>query len=728
MDPEVNIDTIHASLSKMSDISLATVKRRAEREKWLGRETGGKGRGGKVRMYLTAMLPADVKAALKAVSVPAVMGERLPALEARKEVRLYEAQEKKAFAKTELAKAYVQRLAAAGHGNKEKVRRLFIENYNLGEQGLLPAVYKIVGSVDTQGRTIHGWVTKLHKNGWDPLCLADTRGYSGKGKRSVTAEQMKIILSIVQSPYNVPGKPIAEIIRQSREIMEKRGIDTLSGSTYLRWLTKDWIPYNYDQWIWWREGEKGLNDKVLYNLIRDYDRLESGDLLVADGHVLNFQVLDPETQRPKRMMLILFADFKSMYPLGWEIMATENTDAISMALRRAILRLGRIPTAVYIDNGRAFKGKYFINKNPGEELRPLYQRLGVKHIIAWAYHGQSKPVERFFKIFGELERLAPSYTGTSIENKPVHMNRGEKLRIRLHEKVTGGAIPTLEEAHRAVAAWFDKFVNRRKGRNSHLAGKTPAELMVPGPGVDPVLLRCLMMKTETRLIQSNGVNLGGKNSWYYAPELYGRRHHVYCRYDSLNPDSVLVYDAKTEEFICEAFKMGKVHPMASILGTDADKAELERQIAMKLSGKKQTMATAREIVETQVLPESRARIEAAGFKIDDSHIRPVKALPEPAAPLIDEDRVRKDLEKMEVVRDDDTSLVYAQIESLSDLDRFEKLIEFEVRGLLIPREHKAWMAYFEQTREYARPREYFDAPRNKMAVMYGSKANAALGF
>ena len=118
MDPEVNIDMIHASLSKMSNISLATVKRRAERENWLGRETGGKGRGGKVRMYLTAMLPADVKAALKAVSVPAVMGERLPALEARKEVRLYEAQEQKAFAKTELAKAYVTRLAAAGHGNK----------------------------------------------------------------------------------------------------------------------------------------------------------------------------------------------------------------------------------------------------------------------------------------------------------------------------------------------------------------------------------------------------------------------------------------------------------------------------------------------------------------------------------------------------------------------------------------------------------------------------------
>jgi hypothetical protein len=183
--------------------------------------------------------------------------------------------------------------------------------------------------------------------------------------------------------------------------------------------------------------------------------------------------------------------------------------------------------------------------------------------------------------------------------------------------------------------------------------------------------------------------------------------------------------------------------MASILGTDADKAELERQIAMKLSGKKQTMATAREIVETQVLPESRARIEAAGFKIDDSHIRPVKALPEPAAKPIDEDKVRRDLAAMETIREDDpldaqelytpeveddASLVYARLGNLSDLDRFEKLIEFEVRGLLIPREHKAWMTYFEQTREYARHREYFDDHRNKMAVMYGPEAGAALGF
>ncbi|SDU27291.1 Mu transposase C-terminal domain-containing protein [Desulfobacula phenolica] len=734
MKPEVNINTIHSALSKIEDVSLRTVMRRASRENWFCREAKGTGRGGKTRLSLTPLLPADVRAALKSVSVPAVIENRLPAYEAHKEQRLCEAQEQKAFAKAELANAYVTRMESAGHGQKKRLKRLFFENYNLGEQGLLPAVYKHVGRVDMRGRTVHGWITKLKKNNWDPMCLADRRGYSGKGKRAVTPEQMKIILSIVQSPYNVPGKPIAEIIRQAKDIMTNRGIDTLSDTTYRRWLEKDWIPYNYDQWIFWREGDKGLNDKVLFNLIRDYDKVECGDLLVADGHVLNFEIINPDTGKPKRMMLILFYDFKSSYPLGWEIMATENTESISMALRRAILRLGKIPTAVYIDNGRAFKGKYFINRNPGEELTGLYQRLGIRNIIAWAYHGQSKPVERFFRTFAELERLAPSYVGTSIDNKPVHLNRGEKLRRQLHLKITYGVTPTIEDAHRAIAMWFDKYANTPQSASSHLAGQTPAEVMVPGPGVDPVMLRCLMMKSEQRLIRQNGVNLHGKGSWYYSPELYGRRHAVYCRYDLVNKDSILVYDVKDDSFICEAFKVGKVHPMASILGTEADKAELERQIAMKMRGRKQTVATAREIAETQVLPESRQRIESAGFRIEGNQIKQPKALPAPEDNTpIDEEKIKRDLEELETIREDDpvepvssyepevmneAEQVFSRLKELSEYDRFEKLIELEVKGWLIPREQQAFMKYFEQSTEYERHREYFEDYRVKMAVVY----------
>lgn len=738
MEPEVNIETIHEALSRTQDISIRTVMRRSSRERWVCRDINGKGRGGKTRLYMVSMLPVDVKEALRNMDLPAVIRDSLPALEARQAVEVRQAQEKTAYAKYELAKAYVARADEAGHGHKSKVKRLFINAYNLGEAGSFPAVYKVVGKIDDRGKTIDGWISKLKKRGWDPMCLADRRGYHGKGKRSVTQEQTKIILAIVQSPLNVPGKPVAEIIKQAMEVMVSRGISTLSESTYRRWLTQDWIPNNYDQWIWWREGDKGLNDKVLYNLTRDYNKIEAGDLLVADGHVLNFDIINPESGKPKRMMLVIFIDFKSMYPLGWEIAPTENTDSISIALRRSILRLGRIPKAVYIDNGRAFKGKHFITKDNEHEIKGLYKRIGIEHvIIAWAYHGQSKTVERFFGIFSELERISPSYTGTSIENKPVHMNRGENLRRKLHDKLTNGAAITLEDAHKAIAIWFDKYADTPKGRNAQLAGNTPNELLTPGPGVDPLVLRCLMMKSERRLIQSNGVTLFGE--WYYSPELYGKRFYAICRYDYLNKDSVLVYNADTEEFICEAFKPAKVHPMVSLMGTDADKAEYERQIRMKHEGRKMTVATAKEIVETQVLPEARQRIEAAGFELNDGDVTGKKALtgragkskePEKLSQS-DKDKIMAQLDQIECDRgDDDACVIYepevvneaemafARLREMSEFDRFEKLIEMEVRGWLIPKEYQAFMTYFEQSAEYKRYRDHFDAHRTSMALMY----------
>jgi len=743
MEPESNINTIHEAMSAVEPVSLRTVMRRATQEKWVFREVKNTAAGGKIRLYLSAMLPADVQLALKATSVPVEKKNTLPTLEAKKELDINRAQEDKAYAKAELAKAYAACIDQAPHGQKGKARKSFFEAYNLGNVGTFPAVFAHVGRVDLRGVTVGKYVAKLKKNGWDPMCLVDRRGYALRGKRTITPEMKKIVLGIVLSPYNVAGKPMLEIIRQSKMVMESRGIIPLSDVTYRRWLTKDWIPYHYDQWIWWREGDKGLNDKVLYDLSRDYNRLESGDMLVADGHILNFEVMNPLTGKPKRMMLVLFCDFKSSYPLGWEVSPSEDTAAISIALRRAIIRLGKIPKAIYIDNGRAFKGKYFMNKEDAFRLKGLYQRMGIKHVlIAWAYHGQSKPIERFFETFGELERWAPSYVGTSIDTKPVHMNRGEKLRRKLHEKITGGVVPTIEEAHRAIGQWFDLFVDRPKGPGSQFPGQTPNELMIPGPGVDPVALRCLMMKTTKRLIRQKGVNIDSQ--WYYNPKLYGRKHYVYCRHDFIYSDSVLVYDDTTNEFICEAFKIKKVHPMVSAMGTEADKAEYKRQIAMKNGSRKMTVAKAKEIVETQVLPESRQRIEAAGFTLDGDVINITKAkktLPSPVKLTSFSESERKEImeqmEQLECCHDEeelvtcpwedeayetepeDASVsIFAQIKELPESDRFEKLVELEVKGWMIPREHQAFMKYFEQSTEYLRNQEYFEEHRVKMALMY----------
>jgi putative transposase len=46
-----------------------------------------------------------------------------------------------------------------------------------------------------------------------------------------------------------------------------------------------------------REGEKALDDKVMPYIERDLSEINVGDILVADGHRLNFQVINPFASR-----------------------------------------------------------------------------------------------------------------------------------------------------------------------------------------------------------------------------------------------------------------------------------------------------------------------------------------------------------------------------------------------------------------------------------------------
>ena len=214
MKPEVTIKEIQAAI-KSTGQNAANIHARVTKEKWTCRVCGNE------RHYITVLLPGDVQLALKANTLPAIKEDKLPTLGIRKDSRTYRIQEEKAFAKAELAKAYVTHMDQAGHGQKKKLRRWFLENYNLGEPGLFPAVYRIVGKVDLNGKTVEGWVNKLKKNNWEPMSLVDMRGFSKRGKRSLTPEHMNIILAIVRSPYNTPGKPVLEIIHQAKSIMQR---------------------------------------------------------------------------------------------------------------------------------------------------------------------------------------------------------------------------------------------------------------------------------------------------------------------------------------------------------------------------------------------------------------------------------------------------------------------------------------------------------------------------
>ena len=73
-----------------------------------------------------------------------------------------------------------------------------------------------------------------------------------------------------------------------------------------------------------------MSDKVEPYIKRDASLLDVGDILVADGHKLAFQVINPFAGKPSRATLVWFLDWKSTALVGYEIMLTMDEQASNL--------------------------------------------------------------------------------------------------------------------------------------------------------------------------------------------------------------------------------------------------------------------------------------------------------------------------------------------------------------------------------------------------------------
>ena len=102
--------------------------------------------------------------------------------------------------------------------------------------------------------------------------------------------------------------------------------------------------------------------------------------------------------------------------------------------------------------------------NTGLYLPKAYEF--IHSVFAKPYNARAKVIERFFLEFQEeFEKMMPSYIGTSIENRPAWMNRNEKLHLQIHQKQTGGKIPTVQEVIKYIDCWLE-FHNKKPCPNN----------------------------------------------------------------------------------------------------------------------------------------------------------------------------------------------------------------------------------------------------------------------
>ena len=696
-------------LAKILPLTDRAILFRAEREDWTSRPRSGRGGG---KEWLVSSMPEETRIAIRAAEEKQALAimpnpAPLPTLSSSTAQAIMDDKRRyKALARADLVRQYLSWQRRYGATKAQKAE--FISAY---KAGAWPKLLEEVGPVSWQ--TLERWKLEQERAG-SVLALADRRGVTHKGKTMLTEEHKSVILGHVLNP-NAPK--VSQCVREVQKKFKAQGIVVPSDPTIRRFVSR-YMETCFDEWTLFREGKKAWNDKCAISLLRDWSLVGVGDVIIGDGHTLNFETLNPATGKPTRMTIVLFYDGASNCPLGWEVMATENTASISAAFRRSCIMLGKFPRVVYLDNGRAFRAKFFKGCPDFEQagFLGLYRDLGCSVIHAWPYHGQSKPIERFFGTFHDMEVWMPSYTGNDIAHKPARMKRGEDLHRQLYTKL-GGRPLTMEETLVQMARWFAEYAARPQYR-THLHGRTPGDVFMEGRGEglspqDMQKLTLFMMQKEVRTITKDGIKVNGRLYWH--ERLYSRRHPVLVRYDEhFNPYSVYVYTLDGEP-LCEAkdrehYRIASgLHPAARILGTAEQREELRAGVELRKGLERNSAALMRDMLQGSILPETQARMAALETEtaeaVPDKSKRPkVIRLNAPGVSPEEEAALERAKERARAEMEAEPS--YTPSDSMRWKDsqaRYGYLFEVKFeRGLELVPADAAWMEVYENTPEFER--------------------------
>ena len=496
--------------------------------------------------------------------------------------------------------------------NKLQADYDFVKLHNTSNSHL----FDILGKI-SRG-SLHRWFAMLNGTE-DYIKLLPQYKYSSVNdyRTVLNDEEIKIFMGLLLHPNRLS---IGKAIALTKYKLKEQGQSFIPADITFRRYAKWFKDNNYDKWILARDGEKALSDKVEPYIKRDASLLEVGDILVADGHKLAFQVINPFTGKPCRATLVGFLDWKSTALVGYEIMLEENTQCIASALRNSIINLDMIPKVVYQDNGRAFRAKYFTDDKGFTELgfQGLYSKLGIETVFARPYNARAKVIERFFKEFQEgFEKLLPSYIGSSINNKPAYMMRNEKFHKNLH----GEYIPTTEETIKMIDMWLN-FKNSQPCPNA--PDKTIAEVLSERKrqDIDINTLDDLMLATEVKTIQRNGIRF--LNCDYFDERLYGFKSKVLIKYNLFDLTSIKVYTTKGE-YLCTVERVTETHPMAKLLGNVKDFEDYKQKIVRQRQLKNKTVESVKKYLQSEDIKLLEAQIKPTEiqtvFKSDSKRVQ-----------------------------------------------------------------------------------------------------------
>lgn len=317
-----------------------------------------------------------------------------------------------------------------------------------------------------------------------------------------------------------------------------------------------------DEKDYYRGGKKEFNDKALPYAEGDYSDLAVHEAWNSDHHQLDLFVTDGKGCKPFRPWLTAIQDLRTRVIVGWVLSKKDpNSDQILQAVYQSVTDHG-LPELMIVDNGKDYQshavtGNMKRKRRKAESIADIspsrlsgcFNILDVEVSYCWPYHGQSKPIERWFRTLEEqFCILHNGYCGSSPQKQPSsfkkEMSKPEELL-------------TLDELEALLGNYIEKTYHQSKSEAIGLEGMSPAAIYAKYCGaqriVDPCELSIACLKATRDLsISRNG--LTWKKARYDDPMLRpyrGKGKCVRLRYDPNNMESVMVFDLQ-DRLICEA--------------------------------------------------------------------------------------------------------------------------------------------------------------------------------
>ncbi len=426
-------------------------------------------------------------------------------------------------------------------------------------------------------RTLYNW-QKMYRAG-DVAALVDGRGLTAKQQDGPDP-----FLQAVQQYYLTPTQPKLTVCIQWAELSARE---------------QGWPIRNYKRCqrhiatlpaalvIKMRGGEDAYVAKAETYIERDYTSLDSNGAWNADHHQFDV-ICNLGGGKLGRPWLSVFQDIRSRKIMGWTIVAHDpNTDVILSTFRSAVMQHG-VPEILFIDNGKDYdsyalngrtKADRWAKKTVRVELDAersagLFPQLGIDVRHVWPYHGQSKPIERWFGTLENHTVCWPTYCGRSVADKP------HDLQLQLER----GKAPTLE----TFTGWFADWLAAHEAGHQHqgdgMDNQTSDAVYVANlhtkrtAPADLIDLLCLK-RTQPIKVGRNGVTWQSIRYGQHEPALHKLLGaEVVLRVDERDVTRVQVYNTK-DQFICVADSNVKL-PFA------ADAQDLRQAIASKKQDRK----------------------------------------------------------------------------------------------------------------------------------------------